>query len=162
MQGTSTFCTVRSTTGCSKWCSMGFKGTDCSTMGFSVGFKGISAPASATSLLSSSLTLVSARLFLSHFLTPCSRAVLWCFFNPFLNIASSGSFLEPSEIRFYLTIGSYLSLLTEDKYATLKNLSNATSKNGWFYQLHCISVLQDNFWDASKRIKVDIFFIKVW
>lgn len=111
IQGTSTFCTVRSTTGCSKWCSMGFKGSDCSTMGFSVGYKGISAPASATPILSSSLTLVSACLFLLHFLTAWSESCALVFFNRFLNIASSGSFLEPSGIRSYLTNGSYSSLL---------------------------------------------------
>lgn len=115
IQGTSTFCTVRSTIDCSKLCSTGFKGIICS-----VGSKGTSAPASATPLLSSSLTLVSAHLFLSHFLTPCSESCATVFFNPFLNIVSSESFLDPSGTHSYLTTGSYSPLNTEDKCATPK------------------------------------------
>jgi len=56
------------------WTSMVYKGTVCLTMVFSMGCRGISAPAPvAPPAPLSSLTLVSAGLFLEHFLTPLSQ-----------------------------------------------------------------------------------------
>ena len=57
------------------WTSMGCRGTACLTMVFPMGCRGISAPApGAPPPPPSSLTLVSAELFLSHLLTPLSLA----------------------------------------------------------------------------------------
>ena len=67
------------------WTSMGWRGTACITMVFSMGCRGkVSALASwAPPLPPSSLTLVSAELFLSHSLTPLSRQPFHhSFFSP--------------------------------------------------------------------------------
>ena len=81
----STSSRVGSSTGCRwmsapPWTSMGCRGTACLTVVFIVGCKGISAPApGAPPPPPSSLTLVSAELFLVHILTPlfgCCKIVL--------------------------------------------------------------------------------------
>ena len=79
------FCSgVGSSTGCRwisapPWTSMGCKGTACLTMVFTTGCRGISAPApGAPPPPPSSLTLVSAELFLSHILSPLSGCNCYC------------------------------------------------------------------------------------
>jgi len=73
------------------WTAMGCRGTTCLTMVFITSCKGrLPALASrAPPPLPSSLTLVSAELFLSHHLTPVSQQLSHCsFFFPFLNTLS--------------------------------------------------------------------------
>jgi len=65
------------------WASTGFRGTVCLAMVFSTGCRGISAPApGALPHPPSSMTSVSAELFLSHILTPFSPCNCWGFFPP--------------------------------------------------------------------------------
>ena len=85
--------------------SMGCWGTACLTMVVSTGFRGISAQAPGAPLSHrSSLTLVSAELFLSHLLTPLSLTAFapggLVLFPPFLNKLSQrcyhhGSLSQP-------------------------------------------------------------------
>jgi len=72
------------------WTSMGCRGTACFTMVFIMSCKGrFSAPASrAPPPPPSSLSLVSADLFLSHHLNSVSTLPFHCIFFPFLNILS--------------------------------------------------------------------------
>ena len=64
------------------WSSMGYRGTTCFTMVFSRCCRGISALAQAApSAPPSSLTLVSAALFLSNIVTPRSQLLLYSFFT---------------------------------------------------------------------------------
>jgi len=95
------------------WASMGCRGTACLTMVVSMGCRGISALAPGAPSPSSSLTLVSAELFLSHSLTPLSGySCSGLFFFPILKyipealppslmgsaLASSGFVLVPAGI----------------------------------------------------------------
>jgi len=125
---TSTGCRWRSAP---LWTSMDCRGTTCFTMVCIMSCKGrLSAPASrAPPPPPSSLTLVSADLFLSHHLTPLSSLpFLRSFLFPLLNyviiealapsliglaLASGGSVLEPAGTGFIGHRGSFSQLLTE-------------------------------------------------
>jgi len=112
------------------WTSMGCRGTTCLIMVFIMSCKGrLSAPATgAPPPPPSSLTLMSAELFLSHHLTPLSS--LRFYYNSFprlkyvitevlppspigLVLASGGSISEPAGTGFIRHGGSFLQLLTE-------------------------------------------------
>ncbi|KAM9647659.1 uncharacterized protein ACIBXB_011011 [Morphnus guianensis] len=126
---------VGSSTGCRwisapLWTSMDCRGTACLTMVFTTGCRGISAPApGASPPPPSSLTLVSAGLFLLHVLTPLSgcRIPLSQLFFLLKNVipealplsligsalASSGSVSEPAGMGSLKHRGSFQQLLTE-------------------------------------------------
>jgi len=106
------------------WTSMGCRWTACLTMVFSTSCKGrLSAPASqACPPAPSSLTLVSAELFLSHLLTPLSRLPFYHSFFPLLKyviaevlpplliglaLASGGSVLALAGTGFIRDGGSF-------------------------------------------------------
>jgi len=95
--GTSTCSSVWSSMACRwtsapLWTSMGCGGTACLTMVFSTGSRGISAPApGAPRPPPSSLTLVSAELFLSDVLTPLSLMLLPSSIFPFLKYIIRGA-----------------------------------------------------------------------
>jgi len=115
------------------WNSMDCRGTTCLTMVFITSCKGrLSAPTfrAPPPPPPSSLTWVSAELFLSHSLTPLSSWLFHyrVFFLPFLNcvttevlpplpiglaLASGRSVLEPASTGFNRHGGSFLQLLTE-------------------------------------------------
>ena len=104
---------------------MGCRKTACFTMIISTGCRAISAPApGAPPPPPSSLTLVSAELFLSHILTPlfsCSFIALLKYVIPEVlplslidsALASSRSVLEPAGIGSIRHRGSFWQLLTE-------------------------------------------------
>jgi len=86
---------VRSSTSCRwtsapPWTAMGCRGTVCLTMVLHYEMQGkVATPASrAPPPPPSSLTLVSAELFLSHHLTPLSQLLSIAGFFPFLNMLS--------------------------------------------------------------------------
>jgi len=111
------------------WTSMGCRGTTCLAMVFSTGCRGISAPApGAPPSHPSSLTLVSAELFLLHLLGPLSWLLLLLHssFSPLLNyvmpevlppslmglaLASSGSVLDLAGTGSIKSGGSFWQLL---------------------------------------------------
>jgi len=112
------------------WTSMGCRGTACLAMVFIIGCKGkLSSPESqAPPPPPSSLPLVSAKLFLSHSLTPLSRLPFHHSFFPILKyvitealppspvglvVASGGSILETAGTGFIRYGGSFSQLLTE-------------------------------------------------
>ena len=69
--------------------SMGYRGTTCCTVVFSMGCRGICSLAhGAPPPHPSSLTLMSAELFLSHFYRSSLPAAMQCIFYPFLNTLS--------------------------------------------------------------------------
>jgi len=107
---------------------MGYRGTACLTMVFSMGCRGISALApGAPSAPPSSLTLVSAELFLSHHLAPLSQLLLHSNFYLFLNmltgtlptllmgsaLARGGTVLELAGTVSFQHRGSFGCLVTE-------------------------------------------------
>jgi len=129
----STCSSVGSSPGCRwrsapPWTSTGCRGTACPTMVCSMGCRGTSALAPGEPPLApSSLTLVSAELFLSHILTPLFWLLLHSSFFPLFQyiipealppslmgsaLASSGSVLDPAGIGSIRHRGSFQQLLT--------------------------------------------------
>jgi len=83
------------------WCSVGYRGTTCITMVYSRGCRGISAPP-----LPSSLTLVSARLFISHFSFPAAVAQRFLPFLEYVIVEMPPSWLLGSAVPCGETIGA--------------------------------------------------------